>query len=221
MRRVWLLALRDLRLEVRDRSGLLSILAFLGAMLFIMALALGPEEAPLRRAAPGVLWVALAFLSTLLSTRAFALEVEEGTLEDLLLAPGGKEWIYLGKLLFQMLLLLPLGLLALFLAAGLFYLPLERGFPSSSPWPWAPWATPAWPPSTPAFSPGSGGGRPFCPSSSSPWWFPWSWPRCGPRRGLWKAFPWGRWPPGGSFSWCSDVVYVTASALLFPLVMDG
>jgi ABC-type transport system involved in cytochrome c biogenesis, permease component len=83
----------------------------------------------LRRAAPGVLWVALAFMSTLLSSRAFALEVEEGTLDDLLLTPGGKEWIYFGKLLFQLLLLLPLSLLALLMAAGLFYLPLERGLP--------------------------------------------------------------------------------------------
>jgi len=127
--RVWLLALRDLRLVVRDRSGLLSLLAFFAVMLFIMALALGPEEGPLRRAAPGVLWVALAFMSTLLSTRAFALEVEDGTLDDLLLTPGGKEWIYFGKLLFQVLLLLPLSLLALFMAAGLFYLPLEQGLP--------------------------------------------------------------------------------------------
>lgn len=127
-RRVWLLALRDLRLEVRDRFGLLSVSAFLGVMLFVMALALGPDEGPLRRAAPGVLWVALAFMSTLLSTRAFALEVEDGTLEDLLLTPGGKEWIYLGKLFFQMLLLLPMGLLALLVVGGLFYLPLEQGF---------------------------------------------------------------------------------------------
>lgn len=126
MRRVWLLALRDLRLEVRDRSGVLSALAFFGVMLFVMALALGPEGAPLRRAAPGVLWVALAFMSTLLATRAFALEVEEGTLDDLLLTPGGKEWVYLGKLFFQLLLLLPLSALALLLSAGLFYLPLAR-----------------------------------------------------------------------------------------------
>ncbi|MEN2981780.1 MAG: heme exporter protein CcmB [Thermus sp.] len=129
LRRVLVLALRDLRLEVRDRAGLLSVLAFFTVMLFIMALALGPEEGPLRRAAPGVLWVALAFASTLLSTRAFALEVEDATLDDLLLTPGSKEWIYLGKLLFQMLLLLPLGLLALFMAGGLFYLPLERALP--------------------------------------------------------------------------------------------
>lgn len=127
--RAFLLAWRDLHLEVRDRAGLLSVLAFFAVMLFIMALALGPEELPLRRAAPGVLWVALAFASTLLSTRAFALEVEEGTLDDLLLTPGGREWIYLGKLLFQLLLLLPLSLLALLMAAGLFYLPLGRALP--------------------------------------------------------------------------------------------
>ncbi len=126
MRRALFLALRDLRLEVRDRSGVLALLTFLLVTVFIMALALGPEEADLRRAAPGVLWVVLAFLATLLAGRAFALEVEEGTLDDLLLTPGGREWVYLGKLLFQLALLLPLGLLALLLLAGLFYLPLER-----------------------------------------------------------------------------------------------
>lgn len=129
VRRALLLALRDLRLEVRDRAGFLSVLAFFTVMLFIMALALGPDEAPLRRAASGVLWVALAFASTLLSTRAFALEVEDGTMDDLLLAPGGKEWVYFGKLLFQMLLLLPLSALALLMAAGLFYLPLGKALP--------------------------------------------------------------------------------------------
>lgn len=127
MRRVLLLALRDLRLEVRDRAGLVSLLAFFLLTVFLMALALGPEEALLRRAGPGVLWVALAFMSTLLASRAFALEVEDGTLDDLLLTPGGKEWVYLGKLLFQMLLLAPLGALALLVVAGLFYLPLEKG----------------------------------------------------------------------------------------------
>ncbi len=116
------------------------------------------------------------------------LEVEEGTLEDLLLAPGGKEWIYFGKLLFQMLLLLPAGLLALLLAAGLFYLPLEKGLPLLLTLALGTLATPAWPPSTPGFSLGLGGGRPFCPFSSSPWWSPWSWPRCGPRRGFWRGF---------------------------------
>lgn len=130
------------------------------------------------------------------------LEVEEGTLEDLLLAPGGKEWIYLGKLLFQMLLLLPLSLLALFLAAGLFYLPLERGLSlfltlALGTLGYASVAT---------FYAGLlarlRGREALLPLLLFSLVVPVSWPRCGPRRGLWKAFPWGRWPPGGSFSWC-------------------
>ena len=102
-------------------------LAFLFVNLFVMALALGQEEGALSRAAHGVLWVALAFLSTLLATRAFGRETEEGTLDDLLLVPGSKEWVYFGKLLFQLLVLLPLALLDLFGAAGFFHVPLERG----------------------------------------------------------------------------------------------
>ncbi len=221
MRRVWLLALRDLRLEVRDRSGLLSILAFLGAMLFIMALALGPEEAPLRRAAPGVLWVALAFLSTLLSTRAFALEVEEGTLEDLLLAPGGKEWIYLGKLLFQMLLLLPLGLLALFLAAGLFYLPLERGLSlfltlALGTLGYASVAT---------FYAGLlarlRGREALLPLLLFSLVVPVVLASVRATAGLMEGLPLGEVASWWQLLLVFDVVYVTASALLFPLVMDG
>ncbi|MGQ9692135.1 MAG: heme exporter protein CcmB [Thermaceae bacterium] len=129
MRRALLLALRDLRLEVRGKAGLLSVFSFFLVMLFILALGLGPEEASLREAAPGALWVGMAFAGSLLATRAFGLEVENGTLDDLLLFPGSREWIYFGKLLFQMILLLVLGVVGLLVAAGLFYLPLDRFFP--------------------------------------------------------------------------------------------
>ncbi len=129
IRRIFWLAWRDLTLEFRGRAGLLSAIFFLATMLLILGLALGPNQSDLKRAAPGVLWVALAFAGSLLASRAFGLEVEDGTLDDLLLTPGGKEWIYFGKLLFQMLLLLFVSVVLLVLTAGLFYLPLK-------PWPW-------------------------------------------------------------------------------------
>nr|WP_279231178.1 heme exporter protein CcmB [Thermus altitudinis] len=221
VKRVFLLALRDLRLEVRDRSGLLSVLAFFAVMLFIMALALGPEEGPLRRAAPGVLWVALAFGSTLLSTRAFALEVEENTLDDLLLAPGGKEWIYFGKLLFQMLLLLPLALLSLFMAAGLFYLPLERllslfltlalgvlGYASVA-----------------TFYAGLlsrlRGREVLLPLLLFSLVVPVVLASVRATLGLVEGLPLGEVAPWWQLLLVFDVVYLTASALLFPLVMEG
>ncbi|MER3556013.1 MAG: cytochrome C biogenesis protein [Meiothermus sp.] len=128
MRVLWL-ALRDLTLEFRGRAGILSVVFFLAVMVFILGLAFGPNPQDLQRAAPGVFWVALAFAGSLLASRAFGLEIEDGTLDDLLLTSGSREWIYFGKLLFQFSLLLGVGTLLLFITAGLFYLPL-------GPWPW-------------------------------------------------------------------------------------
>lgn len=121
---MWL-AWRDLTLEFRGRAGLLSAIFFLFTMLLILGLALGPNPLDLQKAAPGVLWVALAFAGSLLASRAFGLEVEDGTLDDLLLTSGSKEWIYFGKLLFQVLLLIIVSLALLLITAGLFYLPMQ------------------------------------------------------------------------------------------------
>jgi len=123
--RVWVLALRDLRLEMRGRAGLLSAFSFIAVVLFIMGIAFGPEEADLRRAGPGVLWVALAFAGSMLASRAWAIEVENETLDDLLLTPGSREWIYVGKLLFLWILMLFMGVFLLVLVAAWFYLPLS------------------------------------------------------------------------------------------------
>lgn len=126
MQRIFWLAWRDLVLEFRGRTGILSAVFFLAVMLFILAMAFGPNPQDLQKAAPGVLWVALAFAGSLLAGRAFGLEVEDGTLDDLLLTPGSREWIYFGKLLFQFSLLVLVGLALLVLTAGLFYLPLQN-----------------------------------------------------------------------------------------------
>ncbi len=126
VQRIFWLAWRDLVLEFRGRTGILSAVFFLAVMLFILAMAFGPNPQDLQKAAPGVLWVALAFAGSLLAGRAFGLEVEDGTLDDLLLTPGSREWIYFGKLLFQFSLLVLVGLALLVLTAGLFYLPLQN-----------------------------------------------------------------------------------------------
>lgn len=126
MRRIFWLAWRDLILEFRGRTGILSVVFFLAVMIFILAMAFGPSQQDLQKAGPGVLWVALAFAGSLLAGRAFGLEIEDGTLDDLLLTAGSREWIYFGKLLFQYALLLVVGLVLLVLTAGLFYLPMQH-----------------------------------------------------------------------------------------------
>lgn len=97
--------LKDLRLEGRSRDVLSLTAFFAGLTVLIMGFAFGPDEGALQRAAPGVLWVALAFASVLAAGRAWAAEVESGALESLLGYPGAHEWLFLGKALANALLL--------------------------------------------------------------------------------------------------------------------
>lgn len=126
LKKVFWLAFRDLLLEFRGRTGVMSVLFFLVSMLMILGFALGPEKVDLQKAAPGVLWVALAFAGSLLGNRTFGLEVENETLDSLLMTKGSKEWIFFGKLLFQLILLWAIGAILIFLVSGLFYLPLAN-----------------------------------------------------------------------------------------------
>jgi heme exporter protein B len=105
------IAAKDWRIEGRARDVLTATIFFAGLVVMILAFAFGPETTRLREAAPGVLWVAIAFASILAASRAFASEAEDGALEALLLYPVPHELIYLGKLLSNIGLMLMLALL--------------------------------------------------------------------------------------------------------------
>jgi heme exporter protein B len=105
------IAAKDWRIEGRARDVLTATIFFAGLVVMILAFAFGPETVRLRQAAPGVLWVAIAFASILAASRAFASEAEDGALEALLLYPVPHELIYLGKLLSNVGLMLILALL--------------------------------------------------------------------------------------------------------------
>ena len=105
------IAAKDWRIEGRARDVLTATVFFAGLVVMILAFAFGPETTRLREAAPGVLWVAIAFSSILAASRAFASEAEDGALEALLLYPVPHELIYLGKLLSNVGLMLMLALL--------------------------------------------------------------------------------------------------------------
>ena len=98
-RAVWTIAIKDWRIEGRARDVLMATLFFAGMVVMILAFAFGPESSKLRAAAPGILWVAIAFASILAASRAYGSEAEDGALEALLLYPVPHEAIYLGKLL--------------------------------------------------------------------------------------------------------------------------
>ena len=92
-----LVAGKDLRIEARSRVGLWQIVPFALLVLILLALAIGPDQAALRHAAPGIFWVALLFSTVLAIQRSVAVESGEGTRDGLRLSgidPGG---IFLGK----------------------------------------------------------------------------------------------------------------------------
>ena len=90
---------KDVRLEARTRETLGAVLAFSIVVAFIFNFAFDPTPQIVAAVGPGIVWVAYVFTATLGMNRTFIIEKERGTLDGLLLAPVGRESLYLGKLL--------------------------------------------------------------------------------------------------------------------------
>jgi heme exporter protein B len=120
---------RDLLLAVRHRGELASPVLFFIMVVTLFPMSLGPEVNLLVRVAPGVLCVA-ALLAALLSLeRMFRSDLEDGTLEQLLLSPHPTALLVLAKVLAHWLVTgLPLVLVAPVLGISL-HLPSEAVMP--------------------------------------------------------------------------------------------
>lgn len=115
-----LVAGKDLRIEARTRVALNQVAPFAVLVLLLFAFALDAETSVLRRATPGLFWVAV-LLSTLLAVqRAFALEAVDGVRDALRLSGLDPAGIFLGKVgavaveLLALELLLALGVVVLY-----------------------------------------------------------------------------------------------------------
>ncbi len=91
--------LKDVRLEARSKEtvGAVLIFALLVAFIFNFAFDATPDIVAI--VGPGIVWVAYVFTGILGLNRTFVLERDRGTLDGLMLAPVGREALYLGKLL--------------------------------------------------------------------------------------------------------------------------
>jgi heme exporter protein B len=97
-RRTWAMAWKDVTVELRARERVNAMLFFAALVLFIFNFAVGPDLSRLRLVAPGLLWLAFLFTGMLGLGRSFQAERENECFEELLLTPGDRESLYLGKL---------------------------------------------------------------------------------------------------------------------------
>jgi len=118
-------ATRDLRLVWRRRGDAAQPLLFALMVVALFPLALGADPQQLARIAPGVLWVAVLLSGLLTLDALYRSDVEDGSLEQMLLAPVPLAWLLAVRVAVHWLTTgLPL-VLATPLLAQLLYLPGE------------------------------------------------------------------------------------------------
>jgi heme exporter protein B len=128
-RRALVVAWKDLLVERRSKETLNSLLFFSLLLLFVFQFALGPDRDRLAGVLPGVLWLGFILSGLLALGRTFLVEREHDCWEGLLLAPGDKSAIYLGKLAGNLALMTVVETLVLALFVVFFDIDLARAFP--------------------------------------------------------------------------------------------
>lgn len=90
---------RDVRLAFRQGGATTLVVVFFVLTVTLFPLGVGPETAVLRRIAPGVIWVAALLAAMLSLDRLFQVDFEDGSLDQLALAPLPLELVAAAKCL--------------------------------------------------------------------------------------------------------------------------
>ena len=97
MKLILALIRRDLSLSFRQGGGAGTALGFFLAVVVLLPIGIGPDQALLARIAPGALWISL-LLSVLLSAdRIFQQDYEDGSLDIMTMGPVPFEMVALAK----------------------------------------------------------------------------------------------------------------------------
>jgi heme exporter protein CcmB len=124
VRIAWLVVRKDLLVEARSRDIVYTAQFFAVACVLVFAFGFVNEGRPVTDAAPGILWIAIAFSGTLALGRAFERERQSETLRALMMAPADRPAIYVGKLAGILLLLAVVELIIVPMVALLFHAPM-------------------------------------------------------------------------------------------------
>jgi heme exporter protein B len=116
VRRTWAVVWKDVLVERRSKETVNAVLFFAVLLLFVFEFTLGADRERLTAVLPGLLWLGVLLAALLGLGRSFVLERENDCWEALLLTPGDKGAVYLGKLVGNLVLmaLVEVVMLALF-----------------------------------------------------------------------------------------------------------
>src|SRR3989442_2979400 len=99
LRQAWAVARKDLLLEFRTRTAIVSAVVSTALVLTVFNFGRDPTAVSTLDLAPTILWVTFTFAAMLALNRAFQLELENQALEGLLVSPLSRTSLYWGKLL--------------------------------------------------------------------------------------------------------------------------
>ena len=117
---------KDLTAERRSKATFNAVVFFAALTLLLFGFALGPDPQEMRDAAAGVLWLTILFSGVLAFNRSYEQELEGGALDALLLYPGERRSIFIGKFLANLSFVMLVEVVLVPLAALLYELPVLR-----------------------------------------------------------------------------------------------
>jgi heme exporter protein B len=121
---------KDITVEWRARANFNAVAFLAGLILLLFGFALGPDPETLRSAAAGVIWLTVLFSGVLSFNRSYEQELENGALDVLLLYPGDRRSLFVGKLLANLTFVLAVEAVMIPAAGILYDLPLLRAAPA-------------------------------------------------------------------------------------------
>ncbi|MEN8374447.1 MAG: heme exporter protein CcmB [Gemmatimonadota bacterium] len=131
--RILAVAWKDVLMEARSRANFAAVVGFAVLMLVLFGFALGPDSRALAQAAAGVLWLTVIFSSVLAFGRTYQLELEDGALDSLLMYPGDRRSLFLGKVIGALAFVFAVEAIVVPLAGILYGLPVLVALPDLLP----------------------------------------------------------------------------------------
>ena len=119
-RQIWVVAAKDLAIEVRTKESINAAAAFAVTILLIFDFAFDPTSDATREFGGGLLWIVFTFAGALVFNRGFARELPNDCLDALLSSPLSAGSLVVGKAVANFTMLMAVEVVSLFVF-GVFY----------------------------------------------------------------------------------------------------